>query len=388
MSQHLQNVELKGITWNHSRGFVSVVATAQRFHEIHPHIDIKWEKRSLQEFADYPIQKLIDQYDLLVIDHPWAGYAAANTGKLLPLQDHLPAAFLADQAANSVGNSHLSYDFDGNHCALAIDAAAPVAVYRPDLLKKLGVGIPQTWDELLELARRGTVTMPGIPIDSLMNFYMLCSTLGQDPFVDDEWVIRESLGIQVLDLLRELTSLCSPEIFDWNPIKIYEALAQQDTLAYCPFAYGYSNYSREGYADNLLLFTDMVALNGRRMRSTLGGAGLAVSTSSNNKEDAVAYAMFTASARIQQTLYFENGGQPGHRSAWESEVVNDRSHNYFLNTLPALDRAYLRPRYPGYLHFQDHAGEHIRDYLMHGGDPKRVLQKMTNLFYESKELNG
>jgi len=45
-------IELRGIAWNHSRGFTSVVATAQRFEELHPEVRITWEKRSLQAFAD------------------------------------------------------------------------------------------------------------------------------------------------------------------------------------------------------------------------------------------------------------------------------------------------------------------------------------------------
>ncbi len=192
---------------------------------------------------------------------------------------YLSMDYMADQAANSVGQSHPSYEFDGSHCALAIDAATPVASYRPDLLEKLGVDVPQSWADLLALARRGAVAMPGISIDTLMNFYMLCSTQGQDPFVDDEWAVSEAMGIQVLEQLRELASLCNPEIFNWNPIAVYEALSHRDDLAYCPFAYGYSNYSRSGYSDNLLIFTDMVAMDGNRCRSTLGGTGLAISSS-------------------------------------------------------------------------------------------------------------
>ena len=45
-------VTLRGITWGHSRGFTSVVATAQRFNELNPDVEIVWEKRSLQAFAD------------------------------------------------------------------------------------------------------------------------------------------------------------------------------------------------------------------------------------------------------------------------------------------------------------------------------------------------
>ncbi len=55
-------------------------------------------------------------------------------------------------------------------------------------------------------------------------------------------------------------------------------------------------------------------------------------------------------------------GNPGHRSAWLDDEVNRRSSDYFRNYLArALDRAYLRPRFPGYLHFQDHAGAPIRE---------------------------
>ncbi len=377
---------LRGITWNHSRGFVSVVATAQRFCEMRPDVDIIWRKRSLQEFADAPIQGLAEDYDLLVIDHPWAGYAAYSQ-VLVPLQEIMPAEYMQDQAQNSVGHSHPSYIFDGGQCALAIDAATPVASYRPDLLERYGLEQPQTWSDLLELARRGRVIMPGIPIDTLMNFYMLCATQGEAPFVDDEWAVSDEMSLQALEQLRELAGLCPRDIFNWNPIAVYETLSRRDDYVYCPFAYGYSNYSRTGYSDAVLVFDDMVDIDGRgRCQTTLGGTGLAISTGCKALEAARDYAMFTASPAIQRTLFFENGGQPGHRSAWLDAEVNRRSAGYFRNTLPALDRAYLRPRFPGYLHFQDHAGAPIREYLMNGGDRRRVLAELKRLFDEAKGL--
>lgn len=377
---------LRGITWNHSRGFVSVVATAQRFCEMRPEVDIIWEKRSLQEFADAPIQGLAEDYDLLVIDHPWAGYAA-HSQVLLPLQDVVSADYLLDQADQSVGHSHASYIFDGGQCALAIDAATPVASYRPDLLERYQLETPQTWRDLLSLARQGRVIMPGIPIDTLMNFYMLCATQGEAPFVRDEWAVSDGMSRQALDQLRELASLCPRDIFNWNPIAVYEALSRRDDYVYCPFAYGYSNYSRVGYSANVLIFDDMVDINGQgRCQSTLGGTGLAISARCQAPEIARDYAMFTASPAIQRTLFFDSGGQPGHRSAWLDAEVNRRSNHYFKNTLPALDRAYLRPRFPGYLHFQDHAGAPIRQYCMEGGDARQVLAELKRLFLEAKRV--
>ena len=377
---------LRGITWNHSRGFVSVVATAQRFCEMRPEVEIVWEKRSLQEFADAPIQGLAEDYDLLVIDHPWAGYAAYSQ-VLVPLQEIIPADFMADQAANSVGHSHPSYVFNGNQCALAIDAATPVASYRPDLLQRYGLEKPQTWSDLLELARQGRVIMPAIEIDTLMNFYMLCATQGEAPFVDDDWAVSDEMSLRALEQLRELASLCPRDIFNWNPIAVYEALSRREDYVYCPFAYGYSNYSRAGYSDNVLIFDDMVDIGGHgRCQSTLGGTGLSISTGCKSVEVACEYAMFCASPVIQRTIFFENGGQPGHRGAWTDDEVNRRSSNYFRNTLPALDRAYLRPRFPGYLHFQDQGGAPIRQYLMNGGDDRQVLAELKRLFQEAKDL--
>ena len=139
-------IELKGITWNHTRGLLPMLATAQQFEETHPEIAVRWEKRSLQAFADAPLSELTQRFDLLVIDHPSIGEAATQ-GLLLPLDEYLPADFLADQAQNSVGQSHASYTYDGHQWALAIDAATPIAGWRPDLMERAKATVPSTWSE-------------------------------------------------------------------------------------------------------------------------------------------------------------------------------------------------------------------------------------------------
>ncbi|MHB1957128.1 MAG: ABC transporter substrate-binding protein, partial [Sulfobacillus sp.] len=372
--------KLKGITWNHSRGYVPMIATAQRFFELHPEIEIKWEKRSLQEFADLSLDRLTEQYDLLVIDHPWVGHVSRR-GLLVSLQDVLPAAFLADQSLHSVGASHESYSWDGHQWALAIDTAAPVASFRSDLLDREGLSVPETWEDILTLARRGQVVFPGIAIDSLMNFYMICSTLGEDPFQSGEEVVSAGIGMQALELLKELISLCPPAVFSWNPIRVYEFMTRTDEALYCPFAYGYSNYARPGYARRALTFADTVTLGqSGHLRTTLGGAGLAVSKRCQDLESVVEYVQYVASPECQKTIYLESGGQPGHRDAWLDEEANRRTGQYFRSTLPALDRAYLRPRNDGYLHFQDQAGEPVQRFLQHGGDAAQVLDELNRLY--------
>lgn len=379
-----ENIILKGITWNHSRGFTPMTATAQRFSELNPNVTISWEKRSLQQFADLSIQQLAERYDLLVIDHPWAGFAA-KTNSIFPFDAYLSARFLKDQEQNTVGHSYKSYAYDGHQWALAIDAATPVASSRPDLLEKNGLSLPKTYDDLLALAKKGLVAFPVIPIDSLMTFYTFCCSLGEDPCQQEDVVVSEVTGIKALQLYRELTINIDPVNFNRNPIQVYEAMTLGDDIAYCPFAYGYSNYSRKGYARKLLHFHDMVTLNGElNLRSSLGGTGLAVSANCKHVDVAMKYAEYVASPECQSGLYTDNGGQPGHLAAWTDANTNNITSNYFKNTLPALQRAFLRPRYYGHMFFQDHAGDVVRDYLMQGGDELQVLAQLNDLYLQSK----
>jgi multiple sugar transport system substrate-binding protein len=378
----MQTRSLTGITWNHTRGYVPLVAAAQRFADREPGIEIVWHKRSLQEFADAPIERLAESFDLLVIDHPFVGYAARHP-TLLPLDEHLPADYLADQATNSVGRSFESYHFGGHLWALAIDAATPVSACRPDLLERHGVSLPETWAELLALARRGFVVLPAIPVDALMAFYMLCLALGEEPFAGADEVASPSTAVAALEALRELVACCEPTCLDRNPIRTYEEMIARDDFVYCPFAYGYSTYAQPTYAKPPLKFGGLVSLDDRRLRSTLGGTGLAISRRCRDLDLAVAYARFVADPDCQRGLYSRAGGQPGHRGAWLDPEVNADAGDFYRDTLPTLDEAYLRPRYDGYIPFQDRAGEVVHTYLRDGGDPHRMLDDINRHYRDS-----
>ncbi len=371
---------LKGIAWNHTRGFVSIVACAQRFEELHPDVSIQWEKRSLQAFADASMEELASAYDLIVMDHPHTALAATE-GLLLPFEDWLGAEFLADQAAHSVGGSHGSYHFMGKQWTLATDAAAPIATWRPDLMEKHGLPHPETWEDVLALAARGFVTVSAFPIDMLMHSYTFCAALGSEPFVDGK-VAPDEILCAALTELRKLVELCDPACLDRNPIRTAEWMSQADDAraAYCPFAYGYSNYSRPRYAPHLLKAGGLVTFNGKRLRSTLGGAGLAVSSKTRHPQACMDFARFTASADTQKGVYFQSGGQPGHRSAWLDGAVNTASNDFFRNTLQTLDESLLRPQFPGYMAFQDAATPVAHAAVAGGMDPSSAAVEINRLY--------
>lgn len=380
-----EKIQLRGITWDHSRGYTPLVAASQRFGELFPEIDIVWRKRTLQEFADFPIERLVQDYDLLIIDHPWVGCAAA-TRCVLPLDTYLPPAYLEEQLNSSAGFSHQSYHYGGHQWALAIDAATPVASYREDLLTAHGVPVPADWEALIKMAAQGRVAVPSVPVDLLMHFYMFCLAYGAEPFMNTYEVVTRNSGLQALEAMRSLWSLLDPAMLRYNPIAVAELMSSTDQFWYCPFAYGYSNYSRRGFAHHPLHYTDTVIFNAGagKLRTTLGGTGLAVSAHCRHPEAALRFAEWVVSPLIQSTLYAEHGGQPGHRNAWVDETLNRNTANYFRHTLPALERAYLRPRYDGYLQFQDEAALVLHEFISKGGEPISALETMNDIYRKSR----
>jgi len=282
-----------------------------------------------------------------------------------------------------VGESHSSYNYEGSQWALAIDAATPAASYRKDLLEKNNAELPSTWEDIIELAKKNKVAVPAIPIDLLMNFYTFCIAHGKEPFQNEDEVIDSETGLLAIETMKELYSLVDKKMFNCNPIAVAELMSATNDYWYCPFAYCYSNYSRTGYAKHLLYYADVVEYSGKKLRTTIGGTGLAVSAFSKHKEIAVDFAQWIVSGEMQRTVYVQHGGQPGHRSAWTDKDANHLTNNFFKNILPVMDNGYVRPRYNGYLHFQDEAGLPLQKCLMENGNAAQTLKEMNKIYQHS-----
>jgi len=376
-------VTLRGITWNHSRALPPLVAAGQRYEELYPGIAIRWEKRSLHEFGHLGLEPLCRENDLLVIDHPMLG-AAMKAGLFHDLRALLPPAYVQDLRTNSVGLSFPSYEMDGQLLAVPIDAATPTASYRPDLLIQQGVDLPRTREQVLHLARRGQVVMPGFHADVFLNFMALGASLGSAIPASPEHLVEPEIGLRALDQMRELACLMPEAIYEWNPIAIYETLAARNDYSYCPFAYCYSNYARPGFAPHVVRFANTVTVGeGKPLRTVLGGTGLAISAHCANVGRALGYLIYVAGEECQRTLYGLSGGQPAHRQAWLDETLNRVTNGFFKDTLACLDAAIMRPRYDGYIGLQGQAGHPIVSFLRGGGSARAVLAAIDRLYQQS-----
>lgn len=376
-------ITLRGVTWKHDRGLAPMLATASRFEEDHPDVRIEWEARTLNEFGEASVKAFAERYDLIVLDHPFMGEVAQHRF-LVALDEHVPRTALDTLESESLGVSHKSYFYDGHQWALAIDAASQVAGYRADLLDAAGVSVPETWNQVFELAeiRPGFVSLPLFPLDSLMCFFTLCANAGYPPFSEDSsQVVDHEAGESALLRLRALAKSSANDALTANPIAVWERMSATDEIAYCPLAFGYSNYSRNGYRPSLLSFANIPSFGTAGCAgATLGGAGIAVSKRCSNIESAVQYATWVAGADCQRTLYVEAGGQPGNRQAWIDSEVNALTYGFFRNTLPTLENAFLRPRFAGFPQFQNAASDVLWNFLKHRESPLATLSTLDELY--------
>jgi len=359
--------KLRGMTWDHPRGLESLTA-ADRAIEQMTGISIDWQARSLLDFGDQPLIEFYEDFDLIILDHPHVPDAVvAQT--IIPFDKLLTAEELSKLSKSSVGPSHDSYIYRGKQWALAIDAAAQVSAYRPDLIE----APPKLWDEVLSLGREGKLLWPYKPVDAFCSFATLMSQFGS-PLCSANSFIDQQTAAETLDFMIELSQIVPSFCSTSNPIEIAERLAEGSDYAVGVCMFGYSNYSRKNFRKNLLKYYQVPSFDGRARGSILGGAGIGISSASKNPELAARVAMALCSEEIQSGDYLIGGGQPGDISAWKNSSANTLTADFFTNTLSTLEGAWVRPRILGWPELQFNVGNIVAKILQERVFTARELQ--------------
>ena len=333
--------ELKGMTWDHPRAFDSLVASNDLL-KSSLGISISWDARSLLAFGDQHISEFYKEYDLMIIDHPHVP-DAVHAGAVLPFEELLSADELAILARTSVGPSHDSYLYQGKHWALAIDTAAQVSAFRPDMSD----ASPVFWSDVLELAKTGKLLWPYKPVDAYSTFATLMAQKGA-PLASNKLFIEQGTALEVLSMMVELATLVPDFCSKSNPIDIAEELSNGDTYSHGICLYGYSNYSHAGFRKHRLVYEDVPSFDGLASGSQIGGAGIAISSTTSNPVAASQASLMLSLPQIQSTTYGLSGGQPGNLIAWKNHRLNEVTASFYSNTLRTLERSWVRPRLLGW----------------------------------------
>ncbi|HWM27068.1 MAG TPA: hypothetical protein VNQ14_01320 [Woeseiaceae bacterium] len=387
--------QLRGMAWDHPRAVDPLEAISMQWSADND-CPVKWDARPLKDFEDQPLEELADRYDLILIDYPFVGIAASS-GLIVPVEEWTDPAYLADQAAASVGRSYASYTWRDRQWALAVDAACQVSGFRPDLVGAASCsGLPDTWDGVMDLA--GTlhdsnhrVAMPLNPNHAYCAFLSLGISRAGPGFWCAGERIDEGAALASLEFLRELATRLHPLSRVGDPIAILDRMSTSDEILYVPLMFGYSSYARRGFRPKRIRFGNAPKGNGEgngkgpggHIGSVLGGVGIALSARSPDPELAAGLARLIASREVQRGLYATAGGQPGHAAAWDSPKVNELTDGFFAATRSTMEQAFLRPRVAGHRRFQVMAGELIHRFTWEGSmSPEDCLAGFTRLAAE------
>lgn len=362
-----------------------MVAVSQRYEELHPGVHIHWDKRTLDEFGHKPIDQLINEYDLIVIDHPWAGFCF-DQSLVLDLKNLLTTHQWNDLEQNCVGASFKSYVFNNKLLAVPIDMAAPAPGWRPDLIDKNGLQLPATWNDLIAMADKKLMIMPAFGADLFLNWLMLLHALDAHPFDSPDTIAEKEKAIRAMSLLKRLAEPMPEEILNWNPIIIAELMTQHDKFAYCPFAYSYGNYCRPSFVHKPLKYGNLVHLNGNPLRSILGGTGISISSGCKEIELAVDFSLYCGSAGVQSNIYTYAGGQPARKEAWLSKNLIPFTGGFFSDSYLSHENALMRPRYNGYVSLQGKAGVPLQQFIKGNMSEGRTWKTIEVCYHDSRTL--
>jgi len=374
-------LKLKGISWDHPRGYQPLRAAAELWKE-RTGVTIDWDVRTLQQFGDLPVEKLIELYDFIIIDHPYMAEAATQN-LLIPLNRYLPKEFMDIQERESVGPSYKSYEYEDNMYALPVDAAAQVAACRKDVIEQIGWNIPATTVGIKEasaqLPAKYCMGVPLCPTDIWCVFLSLCAQYSNGAFFSDSGVNIDS-GCWALEQIRDWRSFMHKASFEMNPIQMLTHMASNDEIIYCPFTFGYTNYSRKNWLASTVHFIDVPRYENSATTSLLGGAGIAVSQRTNHLHECLDFITYILTPQVQKTVYFQNGGQPALLTAWKDEECNAASEEFFSNTMFTLQHTYVRPKLPKFNVFQENAANQIHASALRQSSLVTDINTLNNLF--------
>ncbi|MGW1347117.1 hypothetical protein ACWCOV_39105 [Kribbella sp. NPDC002412] len=354
-------VQLRGLTWDHPRGYRPLEAFET------PGVEVVWDRQPLSGFESTPLSELAERYDLLVVDHPGLG-AAIDAGAILPVEDVFAARDLKVWRERAVQPTWDSYRLHGHGWALPLDAATQTCLYRPDLLEVP----PAAWSDLLELS--GVVMCVAGPHAGLMLLGLAGDRTGAG-------LLDRARAVEAVELLRAVWRRSDQSAAELDPIGIHELLATSNELLCCPLVYSYAYYGADSADRVALAWSAAPRLRpaDRLGNGTLGGTGLAVTPRAYSRVLAVTkYVRGLLDVGVQLDTVSTVGAQSATAAVWASDVVDKAWNGHYSATVGTLMTSYVRPRFDGWIAFQDELSSRVRELLCSAVDVGTAVDRIED----------
>jgi len=238
---------------------------------------------------------------------------------------------------------------------------AGLLYYRKDLLKKYGFTPPETWEELVRIARHVSEREPGVYgfiWQGKQYEGLICNVLeyfwsnGGDILKDDRSVINSPENAEALKFMRALITeyrVTPPLVTTAIEEPTRHIFGNGRAVFMRNWPYAWNIFEREGSpVRGKVGVSPLPAFPGKDSASTLGGWQLGINRYSKHTEAAEKLIKFLTSPEVQKKLALTIGYKPSRRSLYQdAELI--REQPFIANLHDVFMRAKPRPVSPYYM---------------------------------------
>ncbi len=292
--------------------------------------------------------------DIFQVDITWPGLLSEH---FLDLRRH----FEPDHVASHFDSIVSGLTRDGKLLAMPWYTDAPMLYYRADLLDRYGVSVPDTWEQMTEVARiiqegeraSGNGRFWGFVWPGKADRGLVGSALewinshngGRIVELDGEITVNNPNAVKAIELAASwVGTITPPEVLNYHDEDV-RGMFQVGNAAFMRnrgFAYGPGNEADSKIAGLFAVAPLPRGGEDGRSAATLGGWQLAVSRYSDNPELAADLVRFLTSQEMQKIRAIEGGFAPTYPDLYRDPEVL-AANPYFEQLLQCLEGAVAPP---------------------------------------------
>ncbi len=323
-------------------------------------LDVQIGPHSSTAFHDMLTQKLKNRstdVDVFLMDVIWPPEFAA-AGWAMPLDD------IFKDREEFLEGTILANTYNGRIYGIPLFIDSGVLYYRKDLLERYGYSPPRTWEELVAQAERivKEERKRGVEIYGFSGQFkqyegLVCDMMeyilsNGGYLVEDGRVgIAEEEALEAVRFVRDrmIGKVAPRGVLTYQEPESLDLFIQGKAVFHrnWPYAWNVANNPERSRIAGKVGIAVLPHFEGGRSFSALGGWQVGISRFSRNKEEAVRFATFLTSERVQKILALKAGRAPTRKALYDDpEVLKANPH--FATMKDVFLTAYPRPRSPLY----------------------------------------
>jgi multiple sugar transport system substrate-binding protein len=332
-------------------------------------------------------------YDVLNMDIVWVPKFAA-AGWLRPIDDRVPREQLADMLENTIEGGR----YQGKLYRMPTTSDAGVLYYRTDLLQQAGAKPPETFQDMLTIAQQlqgkqnaawgylwqgkqyeGVSAMFVEVLEGFGGFWVNPDTL--------EVGLDRPESIQAVEFLRNtITKRVSPSgVTTYGEEETRQLFQAGDSVFLRNWPYVWRLVNKEdSKVRGKVGIKPMLQGANQRGGSSLGGWGLAISSTTRHPDEAWRLIQFMTSKEMMRRFVLETGLISSYKSLYTDPGIVAK-YPHFPQLLEAVQQSVLRPPVAQYAQASDILQRYLSAAFTGGMSPRDAMQAAAR---ETRNLLG